>query len=58
MIATLSSNHPDLSDWLLLIAFIVFVIAAVFQAFAAAVPARLHLIAIGLALLTLAFFVT
>ena len=27
MIATVSSGHPDLSDWLLLIAFVLFVAA-------------------------------
>lgn len=58
MLAVLSSGHADLADWLLLVAFVVFVIAAV-----AATPieprlTRVPWLAIGLALLTLALFVT
>jgi len=56
MFATVSSGHVDLSDWLLLIAFIVFVIAAIVTFVEASIP-KINLIAIGLALVSLAWFV-
>ena len=64
MLAQVVDAHPDLSDWLVLAAFIVFVIKFVFT-FVSYGPTttpsspigRLDLIALGLALFTLGFFV-
>ena len=63
MIGTLSTGHYDLSDWLLLIGALVFVIGAVLSLAptATARPSWLNAITlqfIGLTLLTLALFVT
>lgn len=52
----LTSGHADLSDTLLLVAFIIFVVEAVLYFLDTKVP-RLSLVAIGLALLSLAFYV-
>lgn len=61
MLAAVSSGHPDLSDWLLLVAFIVFVLAAVLAAATTvARPAWLNAAVLqlaGLALLALAWLV-
>lgn len=57
MLVALSSGHVDLADWLFLIAFIVFVIHVVLAALSVAIPAKLALTQIGLALLALAWLV-
>lgn len=56
IIATLSSGHADLSDWLLLVAVVLFVLDVVLT-YIAAKPARLALVSLGLASLALALFV-
>lgn len=60
MLAVVSSGHPGLSDWLLLIAAIVFVVAAVLAASTAPRPAWVNaavLQLVGLALLAVAWLV-
>jgi hypothetical protein len=52
----LTSGHVDLSDSLLLIAFVVFVLDVVLRFAEKEIP-RLSLISVGLALLALAFYV-
>jgi hypothetical protein len=57
VIATISEGHADLADALFLVAFIIFVVLFLLQLFLVAIPARLNLIAAGLACVALAWFV-
>lgn len=57
MIAAISSGHPDLADAFFLIAFILFVIVFALKLFGVPIPAKVDLIAAGLAFLALAWFV-
>ena len=57
MIAAISQGHADLADVLFLVAFILFVIVFALKFFGVPIPARVDLIAAGLACLALAWFV-
>lgn len=57
MIATISEGHADLADVLFLVAFIIFTVWFVLTAFSVAIPAKLNVLAAGLACLALAWFV-
>lgn len=56
MLVALSSGHVDLADWLFLIAFIVFVVHIVLTYVGTNIP-RLALVSLGLALISMAWFV-
>jgi len=57
MIATISEGHADLADVLFLVAFILFAIVFVLRLLGVPIPARVDLIAAGLACVALAWFV-
>jgi len=57
VIAAISEGHADLADVLFLVAFILFVIVFLLKLFGVPIPAKVDLIAAGLACLALAWFV-
>jgi hypothetical protein len=57
MIATLSTGHVDLADWLFLIAAILFVLAGVLAAIQKPDPTHGALVPFGLALIAVAWLV-
>ncbi len=57
MFATISEGHVDLADALFLIAFIIFAVWFILQAASVAIPPKLNVLALGLACVSLAFFV-
>ncbi len=57
MLATISEGHADLADVLFLIAFIIFAVWFLLQAAGVAIPPKINVLALGLACISLAFFV-
>lgn len=57
IVATISEGHADLADVLFLVAFIIFAVWFLLQAMGFPIPAKISVLAAGLACVSLALFV-